>query len=85
MGHVIEADEQGTVHLSSDVTGARPHKTFRVEVQPGTVVLRLLISYPRNWDKTTPAQRAADLMEMFHFVRYPSIMAVNPTSVAPPP
>lgn len=61
---VIEADERGTVHLSSEMTGAKPHEHFHVEVQAGTLVLRPLISYPPNWDMTTPAQRAAEFLEM---------------------
>lgn len=63
MSHVIEADDRGTVHLTSDLTGAKPHESFRVEVQGGTLMLRPLLTYPPDWDKTTPQQRAAAFAE----------------------
>jgi hypothetical protein len=64
MSNVIVADERGTVHLSGEVTGATPHARYRVELQDGSVVLRPLVRYPADWDKTSARQKLKAFIEL---------------------
>ena len=64
MSKVIVADEQGTVHLSGEVTGATPHAQYRVELQDGSVVLRPLVKYPAGWDKKSGPQRLKAFIDL---------------------
>jgi hypothetical protein len=61
---VIAADERGTVHLSGEVTGVRPHAQFRIELQDGSVILRPLVKYPADWEKTSSRQRLQSFLEL---------------------
>jgi hypothetical protein len=63
MSVVVELDEKGELHLpSAMLPGAVPHARYHVEVQGRQVVLS-----PQSgeglWQKASPQERAADILQ----------------------
>jgi hypothetical protein len=61
MSHIVEADDQGSVLLSSELLKSKPHARYEVKVRSGEILLRPLIKYPPGWEELTPQQRVERL------------------------
>jgi hypothetical protein len=68
MTRIIEADEQGTVHLDREILGSKPGMQYTLAIAGDQVVLRPISEKERHekplWETQTPQQRAADFLEM---------------------
>jgi hypothetical protein len=62
MTRTVEADENGSIRLAGEWTGAKPHAIYIVESEGDQVVLRPAKSGPfvSKWRDMTPEQRAED-------------------------
>ena len=58
MSQVVEADNEGAIHLSREMLGSARHARYRVEVMGGHVTLTPLVVYPPLWERLTPQERA---------------------------
>ena len=64
MSLVVELDEKGELHLpSAMLPGAVPHARYQVEVQGRQVVLSPQHSGEGLWQKASPRERAADILQ----------------------
>ena len=65
MTRIIDADEKGTLHLSAELLGTRPHARYEVALADGQVVLKPLAVPEADtrplWQRLTPSERIADL------------------------
>jgi hypothetical protein len=67
MTRTVDADEQGAIHLSAELSGATPHARYEVVLDDGKVVLRLLDPSKAGtrplWERLTPAERIENLRQ----------------------
>jgi hypothetical protein len=65
MTRIIDADDQGTLHLTAELLGTRPHARYAVDLAADQVVLRPLTSPEADvrplWERLTPSERIEDL------------------------
>jgi hypothetical protein len=73
MARIVEADQQGTIHLAGDWVGSKPHSRYALDVEGGRVVLRPVESQARPlWETLTPQQRIEDLRQWAQQPRPPA-------------
>jgi hypothetical protein len=65
---IVEADEQGAVHLDREMLGSRPGTKYTVDLSADQVVLKPVPSAGTSekplWERLTPQQRAADFLNL---------------------
>lgn len=68
MTRIVEADEQGTVHLDQEMLGSRPGTQYVVDFSADQVVLKPVLKIETTtkplWEILTPAERAADFRKL---------------------
>jgi hypothetical protein len=68
MTRIVEADEKGAVHLDREMLGSKPGMQYVVARSGDQVVLKPVVEDATQekplWEILTPAERAADFLEM---------------------
>jgi hypothetical protein len=70
---ILEANDEGALHLPSElIGGAKPHTRFELEVVGDVLLLRPASKGRPFWEQATPSQRAQAFREWADVIRPPA-------------